>query len=110
MFLDCSDLLEHSPDASPDADAIVTCVTKKFKELSIEISKLKAFVSNGAAVMTGSKGGIAFKPRNDFSSTIINMHCICHRLAFASADTGDDYKFMNSFETNLIELSKFFKN
>ena len=28
VFLDCSDLLEHSPDASPDADAIVTCITK----------------------------------------------------------------------------------
>ena len=55
MFLDCSDLLEHSPDASPDADAIVTCVTKKFKELSIEISKLKAFVSDGAAVMRAQK-------------------------------------------------------
>ena len=61
VFLDCSDLLEHSPNASHDADAIVTCITKKFKEPALEISKLKAFVSHGAAVMTSSKGGVASK-------------------------------------------------
>ena len=32
-FFDCSDLLEHSPDASPNADAIVTSITRKFEEL-----------------------------------------------------------------------------
>ena len=47
---------------------------------------------------------------NDFTSSMVNVHCICHRLALACADTGDDYKFINSFETNPIELSKFFKN
>ena len=107
VFLDCSDLLEHSPDASHDADAIVTCITKKFKELTIEISKLKAFVSDGAAVMTE---GVASKLQNDFSSTMINMHCICHCLALLCADAGDDYQFINSFETNLIEIWEFIEN
>ena len=55
VFLDCSDLLEYSPDASPDANAIVTCITKKFKDLTIEISKVNAFASDGAAVMNGLK-------------------------------------------------------
>ena len=55
-------------------------------------------MSDGAAFMTGSKGGGASKLQNDFSSTMINMHCICHRLALACAETGDDYKFINSFE------------
>ena len=80
VFLDCSDLLEHSPNASRDADAIVTFITKIFKELTIEISKLKEFMSDGTAVMMSSKGGVAFKLQNAFSSTVINMHCICHRL------------------------------
>ena len=109
-FLDCSDLLEHSPEASPNADAIVTCITKKFEELGMEIKKLKAFVSDGASVMTGVKGGVATKLREEFSKSMINIHCICHRLALACADTGDDYKFIRSFEQNLIELWKFFKN
>ena len=109
-FLDCSDLLEHSPDASPDADAIVTCITKKFNELTLEIENLKAFVSDGASVMTGVKGGVAAKLRNEFTATMINVHCVCHRLALACADTGDDYKFINSLEETLLNLWKFFKN
>ena len=67
-------------------------------------------MSDGATVMLGSKGGVASKLQNDFSSIMINMHCICHRLALPCTDTGDDYKFINSFEMNLIELWKFFKN
>ena len=74
-FLDCSDLLQHSIDASPNADAIFTCFTKKMQELAMEIGNLRAFVSDGASLMTG-----------------------------------DDYKFINSFEENLIKLWKFFKN
>ena len=60
--------------------------------------------------MTGVKGGVATKLREEFSKSMINIHCICHRLALACADTGDDYKFIRSFEQNLIELWKFFKN
>ena len=108
-FLDCSDLLEHSPDASPNAAAIVTCITKKFEELGMEIKKLKAFVSDGASVMTGVKGGVATKLREEFSKSMINIYCICHRLAQACADTGADYKFIRSFEENLIELWIFTK-
>ena len=104
-FLDCSDLLEHSPDASPNADAIVSCITTKFEELGMEIKK--AFV---ASVMAGANAGVATKLREEYSKSMINIHCICHNLALACADTGDDYKFIRSFEENLIELWKFFKN
>ena len=105
-FLDCSDLLEHSVDAFPNADAIVTCLTKKMQELDIETGNL----TDGASFMTGAAGGVAANLRKDFASTMINIHCICHRLALACADTGDDYKFINSFEENLIKLWEFFKN
>ena len=41
---------------------------------------------------------------------MINIHCICHRLALACADTGDEFKFIRNFEENLNELWKIFKN
>ena len=110
VFLDCSDLLSYSLDSLPNADAIVACITKKFEELNIEISKLRAFVSDGASVMVGVKGGAASKLREDFRQTMINIHCICHRLALACGDTGDNYKFIKKVEENLIELWNFFKN
>ena len=100
-FLDCSNPLEHSIDASPNADAIVTCLTKKMQALPTDIGNLKVFVSDGASVMTGAEGGVAAKLRKDFASTMINIHCICHRFALTCADTGDDYTF---------KLWKFFKN
>ena len=37
------------------ADAIVTCLTKKFQKLAIEIENLKAFVSDETAVMKRRK-------------------------------------------------------
>ena len=40
----------------------------------------------------------------------MNILRICHRLAIACADTGDDYKFIRNVEEILIELSRFFKN
>ena len=100
-FLDCSDLLEHSVDASPNADAIVTCLTKKMQELAMEIGNLKYFVSDGASVMTGAEGGVAAKLKKDFASTMINIHCMCHRLALACADTGADYKFYKNSSKRL---------
>ena len=109
VFLDCSDL-SYSLDSSPNADAIVTCITKRFEELNIEISKLRAFVSDGASVMVGVKGGVAAKLREDFTQTMINIHCICHRSALACGDSGDNYKFIKNVEENLIELWNFFKN
>ena len=110
VFIDCSDVLEYSPDASPDADAIVACITDRFEKLGIEIGKLRAFVSDGASVMLGEQGGVATKLREEFAGTMINIHCICHRLALACGDTGDEYKFINSFEETLIGLWAFFKN
>ena len=40
---------------------------------------------------------------------MFSIHCICHRLALACADTGDDYKSIRNAEEILIELSKIFK-
>ena len=60
----------------------------------------KAFV---ASVMAGANAGVATKLREEFSKSMIDIHCISHRLALACADTGDDYKFIRSFEENLIK-------
>ena len=112
VFIDCSNLLEFSENYSPKADAIVSCVSEKFQELKIEISYLKAFVSDGASVMVGKKSGVATKLKTNFALKMFNIHCICHRLALACADTGDDYKFIRNTEGILIQILiwRFFKN
>lgn len=109
-FIDCSDLLNFSPTSSPDADAIVACIAASFEELTLNIKNLQAFASDGASVMVGEIGGVAAKLRKDFIPTMINIHCICHRLALACGDTGDDYKFIQNIEENILSLWAFFKN
>lgn len=55
------------------------------QELAIEIENLKAFVSDGASVMTSAKGGVAAKRRKYFASAIINIHYTCYQLALIYA-------------------------
>lgn len=40
---------------------------------------------------------------------MLNLHCICHRLALACADTGDSVKYINKVEGILKETWKFFE-
>ena len=86
VFIDCSNLLEFSENSSPNANAIVSCITEKFQGRQIEISNLKALVSDGASVMVGKKGRLATKLKRNSTLKMINIHCICHRLALACAD------------------------
>ena len=43
-------------------------------------------------IIVGKKGGVATKLETNFALTVFIIYCICHRLALACADTGDDYK------------------
>ena len=60
--------------------------------------------------MVGKKGGVATKLKTNFALKMFNIYCICHRLALACADRGDNYKFIRNVEDILIELWRFFKN
>ena len=56
--------------------------------------------------MVDEIGGVAAKLRKDFIPTMINIHCICHRLALACGH----YKFIQNIEENILSLWAFFKN
>ena len=55
VFTDCSNFLELFEFFSLNADTIVSCITKKFEELQIEISNLKTFAPDGASIKRASK-------------------------------------------------------
>ena len=105
VFVDSSDFLEKSEEASPNADAIVNCLVVMLNQLGLELSDLKAFSSDCASVMTGVDGGVAAKLRRmDSCETMINVHCICHRLALACSETGNELQFVKDFELTMIQL------
>lgn len=41
---------------------------------------------------------------------MLNVHCISHQLTLICADTGDDFQFIQDFETTVIQLWTFLKN
>ena len=109
-FIETADLLESSHNSSPDADAIFSCLVKLLQKHGLDLNELKGFGSDGASVMTGRHRGVAAKFKSlEECKTMINIHCVCHRLALACADTGDELKFIQDFEKTALELWSFFK-
>ena len=78
--------------------------------LGLNLEELIGFCSDGANVMTWKDNGVAarFKQLEECSG-MLSVHCICHRLALACGDIGDDLKFIPDFETTMIQLWTFFK-
>ena len=79
------------------------------EESEIDKLKLASFSSDGASVMTGKRNGIAAKLRSEIMS-LINVHCICHRLALACADVCDSVTYLQQVEKILYQLWSFFDN
>ena len=110
-FLNTTDVLEHSPDSSPNAEAIFNSLCSVIEKKNLQLENLKGFASDGASVMRGKYNGVAAKFKElESCKTMINIHCICHRLALACADTGDALKFIQKFEKTMLDLWTFFKN
>lgn len=74
------------------------------QELAIEIENLEAFVLDKPSLITNTKTGLAAKLRKDFASTMINIHCICHRFALAYANC--DYKLQAMITNSYMPLHK----
>ena len=110
-FIDSSDILQFSKTNSADSETIHDCLVDLISKLGLELKNLKAFSSVGASVMTGGNTGVAARLRqHQVLKCMLNIHCICHRLALACADSSDQLTFLKEFETTLIQLWAFFKN
>ena len=102
-FIDSTDLLNFSETNSSDSQTIHDCLINLISNLKLELPNLEAFSSDGgASVMTGSKGGVAAKLREHQSlKHLLNVHCICYRLALAYADWCDQLNFLKEFELTI---------
>lgn len=89
-FLASSSLLENSSsvDAKTTSDALVAQV----EDAGIDKRKLASFSSDRASVMTGKRNGVASRLRAG-SKTLMNAHCICHRLALACGDANETISY-----------------
>ncbi|CAB4432331.1 unnamed protein product [Rhizophagus irregularis] len=74
------------------------------------LSKLVAFVSDGASVMLGKNEGVAAKLSRLCTYPLIVNHCVAHRLALACKDAKKEVKFYSEVESLVKKIYNYFKN
>ena len=92
------------------ADTIETTLLAYIEGNNLCVSKMVGLGTDGAAVMTGKRNGVAarFKERQPLLTSI---HCVGHRLALAAAHAGKDIPYIhNKFKPTLSQLFSFYQN
>ena len=101
MFLSSQNVLEDF--SSCNSEAITELVKKELSASDLDISKLMGLSTDGASVMVGKTNGVAAKLRQS-NDKLLNMHCVCHRLALACTDSCQELKFIKEVEDVLRQL------
>ena len=94
---------------SANAETIFNILTKKLEDCGLQIQKLSSVASDGAAVITGERSGVAARLKK-VNSKVIAFHCLCHRLALARTDTTSDIDHIKNIELWVRQLWKMFEN
>lgn len=106
-FLSCQNIFEHY--SSANAKAISDLLLESINTSGLDLGKFTGFSSDGASVMVGKKGGVATLLREK-CPTLINVHCICHKLALSCTDSNEGIKYVKEVELVLRQLWNYFEN
>ena len=107
MFLFSQNVLEDF--SSCNSKAITELVKKELSASDLDMSKLMGLSTDGASVMVGKTNGVAAKLRQS-NDKLLNMHCVCHRLALACTVSCQELKFIKEVEDALRQLWYYFHN
>lgn len=107
VFLSSQNVLEDF--ASCNSEAITELVKKELSASGLDICKLMGLSTDGANVMVGKTNGVAAKLRQS-NDKLLNLHCVCHRLALACTDSCEELKFIKEVEDVLRQLWYYFHN
>ena len=106
QFLFIEDALKNSN--SVNAETLVNIVHDKMDSFGLERRKLGSLCTDGASVMI-AKNGVAGKLKNE-NPQLINIHCICHKLALACVQSNDDVQVIKQTHLYLTQLWKYFEH
>ena len=77
------------------------------EKCSLDISKMKSCVSDRANAMLGAHNGMVAHIRKKVPD-LVNIHCVCHRLALACVDTCKELTYLLTVERLLNQVWKFY--
>ena len=101
---------------SANADGIFTAICDALRIVELDKDKIKHTTQgpkpiywnfDGASVNFGNKAGV-FKKLKDEVPQAIGIHCIAHKLELAVLDANKALPYMNTFETTLKGIFKFY--
>jgi len=83
---------------------------KQLNECGLDVKKLSGLATDGCSIMTQVKEKVY---HHNFTKSLepllLNVHCICHRLALACGDANNDVSYVSIVEKILIQLWPFFQ-
>ncbi|XP_077863345.1 zinc finger protein 862-like [Saccoglossus kowalevskii] len=91
------------------ADTIMKSTEDLFNNLNFDFNKCTSLGSDGAAVMVGKNAGVAAKLKEK-NSSLINVHCVAHRLALAAAQAMNGIRYLKRLSSTLQQLFYFYQN
>ena len=98
---------EHMTDGATGQE-LAKCLKKVVQECQMKLNKMKSCVTDGAGAMIGRHNGMAAIVKRDVPD-LINIHCVCHRLALACADASKELKYITKVEALLLQVWKFYE-
>lgn len=107
VFFSANNVLENFETC--DANSIKEIIKTDIEQSGLDIGKMYGLSTDGASVMVGRSNGVAAKLR-EYNDKLINIHCVCHRLALACTDSCSSLKCIKDAETLLRQLWYYFQN
>ena len=89
----CQNVLSKFERAN--AETTATLLLKELEENdSLDMTRFTGFTSDGASIMLGKKTGVAAR-LHQVHPVLLNVHCLCHRLALACTDSNEYNEFLS---------------
>ncbi|XP_060558657.1 E3 SUMO-protein ligase KIAA1586-like [Ruditapes philippinarum] len=107
VYISQTEYLSIVPHKDGKADTITTAILELLSSCNLPLQQMRAFGSDGAAVMVGKKTGVAVQLRQRVPHLISN-NCVAHRLALAVAQAVKGVPYLPRFKDILGDLHRFY--
>lgn len=105
----CTEFVTVVQMSDGKAMTITSAVENECKTLGLDLNKVVGLGSDGAAVMTGTIGGVGVLLRKSCPS-LVHVHCAAHRLALDCIDASKDIPYMLKYKGYLGSLYSYFSS
>ena len=90
------------------ADGLTSKLKECFEEAGIDLTKVMALGSDGAATMTGCRNGVGVQLQR-LNPFMIQFHCSAHKLALCTSQAAESVSLMQKYKDTLKSIYYYFK-